>query len=242
MFNLALQAGKLFHKPYIPMLREDNVRTGFLGEIEYLALREKLPDPINDMLAFAYKYGWRRSEVLGLRWAQVDFGAGTVRLDPGTTKNREGRTVVLTDDLRAMLQRRWQVTRALGEQRGEPIPWVFHRSGEPVRDFRGAWREACKQVGIAGRVFHDLRRSAVRNMIRASIPKRVAMTISGHKTRSVFDRYNIVSEGDLREAAKKLGGDSVSGLKGVTESVTAESPRAPAGPYAGLGQDRGSEA
>lgn len=229
MFNLALQAGKLYHKPYIPMLQEDNVRTGFLGEIEYLALREALPAPLNHMLAFAYTYGWRKAEVTGLRWEQVDFQAGTVRLDPGTTKNREGRTVVLTEDLRAALRRLREEARTLAERKGAPIPWVFHRDGKPVRDFRGAWEAACAKAGVPGRLFHDLRRTAVRNMVRAGIPERVAMQISGHKTRSVFDRYNIVSEGDLREAARRLAG-----AENVTADVTAPSLTGPIRPYSTL--------
>lgn len=206
--NLGIKDEKILRRPYVPMLAEHNVRTGFLGEIEYLALREALPAPLNHVLAFAHAYGWRKSELLALTWDRVDLRAGTVRLDPGTTKNDEGRVVVLTPELLTLLSRLWQETRALAERTGTAIPWVFHRNGKQVRDFRGAWENACTKTGLAGKIPHDLRRTAVRNMIRAGIPERVAMMISGHKTRSVFDRYNIVSEGDLREAARKLAGVS----------------------------------
>jgi len=88
-------------------------------------------------------------------------------------------------------------------------PWVFHRTGKKVKGkritrFTKAWRNACEKAGTPGRIPHDLRRTAVRNLVRAGIPERVAMQMTGHKTRSVFERYNIVSECDLVEAAKKL--------------------------------------
>jgi integrase len=86
----------------------------------------------------------------------------------------------------------------------ELTPWIFHRKGKPIGDFRKAWATACKKAGVPGRILHDFRRTAVRNLVRAGVPERVAMQMTGHKTRSVFDRYNIVSEEDLMEAAKRL--------------------------------------
>jgi integrase len=215
MFNLSLQAGEIFHRPYIPRVRVENARKGFLGEIEHLSLRESLPVALKPVLDFAYVIPWRKSEVLGLTWDRVDLDAGTVRLD--TSKNYAGRVVVLPATLHETLQRLHDQTLALAEQIGKRIPWVFHRNGRPIRDFRGAWAKACKKAGVPGMLFHDLRRTGVRNMVRAGIPERVAMTISGHKTRSIFDRYNIVSEGDLRDAARKMERRT---LEPVTENVT----------------------
>ena len=90
------------------------------------------------------------------------------------------------------------------QQHYPTCPLVFHRKGQPIKDFRGSWERACREAGLSGKIPHDFRRSAIKNMVRAGIPERVAMMISGHRTRDVFDRYNIVSDGDMREAAEKI--------------------------------------
>ena len=203
-FNLAMQAGKILHKPHIPMLREQNVRTGFFEPAQYDTVSRHLPEAVRPVLAFAYITGWRvNSEVLGLEWRQVDFDAGTVRLDPGTTKNGDGRVFPMTAGLRELLEGRDRERLAL-QAKGIICPLVFHRRGKRIKSFRRVWLTACRLAGCPGRIPHDLRRTAVRNLVRAGIPERVAMTMTGHKTRSVFERYNIVSDGDLLEAARKL--------------------------------------
>lgn len=205
MFNLAIQAGKLIQKPHIPLLKEHNVRVGFFEREQFLAVLAHLPDPVRPAATFAYLTGWRiDSEVLPLEWRQVDFGAGEVRLDPGKTKNGEGRTFPMTRELREVLEQQRTITENLQRQLKVVCPRVFHRSGRPIKSFRVAFRSACAEAGCPGRVLHDFRRTAVRNLVRAGIPERVAMQMTGHKTRSVFERYNIVSVGDLREAARRL--------------------------------------
>src|SRR5688572_25821428 len=92
MFTLCVKANKLMVRPYIPMLEERNVRTGFFEREEFEAVRSNMPAPLRPVLTFAYVTGWRKAEILGLQWRQVDLNAGTVTLDPGTTKNSEGRT------------------------------------------------------------------------------------------------------------------------------------------------------
>jgi len=196
-FNLAVAAGKFWHRPHVPMLREANPRQGFFEPEMFETLRAELPDYLYGVITFGYYTGWRKSEIVSLRWQQVDLKRGEVRLEPGTTKNREGRTVFLDGELREVLERSW-------EMRVPACDYVFHRQAKPVGDFKKAWASACKRAGCMGMLFHDLRRTAVRNMVRAGIHERVAMEISGHKTRAIFDRYHIVSEGDLREAAWKL--------------------------------------
>ncbi|MFQ5934474.1 MAG: site-specific integrase, partial [Dehalococcoidia bacterium] len=163
-----------------------------------------LPPYLKPIVLFGYETGWRLREILKLQWQQVSLEEGWVRLDPGTTKNREGRLAYLSLGLLQILKSQAEATLGFQQQLGIIIPRVFHRDGRPIGSFYKAWRKACRKAGVPGMIFHDLRRTAVRNMVRAGIPERVAMQISGHKTRSVFERYNIVSEGDLREAARKL--------------------------------------
>jgi integrase len=211
---------KVDRLPFIPMLKEDNVRQGFFEYSEFLALRDALPGHLKGFVSFGYRTGWRVSEIAGLTWAQVDLENKIVRLEVGSTKNKEGRTVFLDDELLAVFQTQWNIRK----QTERLTPCVFpNRSGDgEITDIRKAWNEACRKTGLgygykidkayiekwqgklpAGPIFHDFRRTAVRNMVRAGVPERVAMMVSGHKTRSVFDRYDIVNEADLQTAALK---------------------------------------
>ncbi len=206
MFNLAQQAEKLPSVPYIPSLTENNIRTGFFEYEEFVALRNALPAFLRPVVTFGYYTGWRISEVLSLQWRQVDLNATEVRLDPGTTKNGKGRVIYLDGELLDIMKEQRTFVLSLQRERGEIVPWVFVNpdTADRIRYFRRPWIHACKQSGLTGRIFHDFRRTAVRNMVRAGVPEVVAMSISGHRTRSVFDRYNIVSEEDLREAARRV--------------------------------------
>ncbi|MCK9276243.1 MAG: site-specific integrase [Syntrophales bacterium] len=187
--------------PYIPMLKENNVRKGFFEHGEFLALREALPEYLHGFVTFAYKVGWRYSEICNLTWSHVDLAQGIVRLEAGETKNDEGRTVYLDEELLEIFTRQ----REAQKTNKCILPYVFPNTirTDKIVDIRGSWNRACKDAKIGKRLFHDFRRTAVRNMVRSGIPERVAMMISGHKTRSVFDRYNIVSDTDLKLAAHK---------------------------------------
>ena len=205
MYTLAIQAGKLLARPYVPMLAENNVRTGFFEREQFDSVIRHLPESVRPVVTFAYITGWRiPSEVLTLQWRQVDLDAGTVRLDPGTTKSGEGRVIHMTADLRTLLESQRAITDAYQKERGKICPWVFHRDGEQIQSFRVAWQTACRLAGCPGRIPHDLRRTAVRNFVRAGVSEHVAMKLSGHKTASVFRRYDIVSDSDLADAARKL--------------------------------------
>ena len=163
-----------------------------------------------------------QSEVLTLERRHLDLEAGTLRLDPGMAKNDDGRIVYLTPELHTLLGEQVQRIRDLERSKKQIVPWLFpHRgprlTGERIRDFRTAWATACWAAGVPGAHRHDFRRTAVRNLVNAGVPERVAMSITGHKTRSVFDRYHIVSPGDLQEAARRgLGIVGRIRLTGVT--------------------------
>ena len=126
-----------------------------------------------------------------------------MRLKAENSKNGESRFITLEGELAELIGRR-RARRQVNTKTGVMLcDLVFHRDGTPILDFRKAWAMATRRAGVPGRLFHDLRRTSVRNMIRAGVPERVAMQVSGHKTRSMLDRYNIVSEKDLREALQK---------------------------------------
>jgi integrase len=134
----------------------------------------------------------------------VDLAGGVVRLEPGTTKNNEGRTFPLIPELRALLERRQAITRRCERARARIVAHVFHRYGRPIKSLRRAWMRACRDAGRPGLLLHDLRRSAVRNLERAGISRSAAMKLTGHKTEAVYRRYAIVAESDLRDAGTKL--------------------------------------
>lgn len=128
---------------------------------------------------------------------QVELKARTIRLEPGTTKNRDGREVTMTANIWALVEQ--------CVQGKKPDDYVFTRQdGKPVRDFRKAWHTLCAAAGVPGLLFHDLRRTAARNFRRAGVAEGVIMRVGGWRTRSVFERYNIVSQADISDALHKL--------------------------------------
>lgn len=203
--NLARKQGRLTRIPYVPMLGENNARQGFFERADFEAVAAKLEEPITDIARFAYLSGWRKGEILPMTWAAVDRAAREIRL--ATSKNGQGRVLGYDEgsELEDLIDRRWKAREFTTRDKQTGLSeYVFHRRGAPIVDFKKAWGKACKDAKVPGRLFHDLRRTAVRDMMRAGVPQSVAMAISGHKTISVFNRYNITSEDDKREGLRRL--------------------------------------
>lgn len=196
-FNLAVEQGRLNVKPRIRMLEEDNARQGFFEHGDFLRLRDALVDYLQLPIAFLYLSGWRVDEMRKLRWSDVDLNAPSILLPRERSKNKQPRVLALAGELLSVIEQ------AAADRRPD-CPFVFHRGRHPVGDFSRSWKNALVAADLAGRIPHDFRRTAIRNMVRAGVPERVAMEIAGHKTREVFERYNIVSEVDLRIAQEKL--------------------------------------
>jgi integrase len=198
-FKLAVKRGNIERAPQFRHLSEaGNERKGFFEADEFARLLQYLPDDLQDFCRFAYTTGWRKSEIASLTWSDIE--GDVVRLRGENSKNRESRSVVLTGGLAQIIERRRQARVV----RGALTHFVFHRDGAPVQEFRKAWASACTKAGLCGKLFHDFRRTSVRAMIRSGVPQSIAMKISGHKTASMFRRYDIASEGDLREAMARV--------------------------------------
>ena len=244
-YKLAMERKRLSSAPHIRHLSEKgNARQGFFADAEFHSVVENLPAYLRDFVRFAYLTGWRKGEIASLRWQDVE--GDVVRLRAENSKNGEARMVTLDGDLAEIIKRRTDARKVVTQTGFLLAELVFHNAGFPIMDFRKAWATGCVMAGLGklvcptcnqegaahicetckaptrynGKLFHDFRRSAVRNMVRAGVPERVAMTISGHKTRSIFDRYNIVSEADLRNAMQRTQEYLVTAAQGEKRAAT----------------------
>ena len=202
-FRLGYQHELVGGMPVIKRLPELGVRNEFFLREEMDLLLPCLPEYLRDVALFGFLTGWRKGEIIGLRWSNVDRAGAVIRLEPEQNKGRTVRVLALQGELAALIERRWEARKAGGIKARH----VFHRDGHAVSDFHKTWAKACVRAGLGRRWFHSLRRSAARNMSLNGIPEKVIMSIMGHKTRVMFDRYNIVSEADQREYAKRLFGE-----------------------------------
>jgi integrase len=204
--HLGAVAGKVGPAPKVKTLHVENARKGFFEPEQHRAVVDHLPDYLKQVAEVAYITGWRtQSELLTRQWRHLDFEAGWLRLDPGESKNGKARNFPFTPELRTALEAQREYVRRIEMQTGAIIPWVFvHPDGSIIKSFRYAWKKACASAAVPGRLVHDLRRTAVRNLERAGVSRSAAMEMTGHKTETVFRRYAIVDSAMLQEAATKL--------------------------------------
>ncbi len=206
VLGAAFKLGKLSVPEYTKLSENGNARTGFWELEDFERLVAALPKYLKDAARFYYVTGWRKSEVVGLRWDEVNLTAATITLTD--SKNGERRTIPIVAAIAEIL-RRAEGSR-LVERDGEPVvsDYVFHRNGRPLGDFKRAWNTARVAAGLPRGTVHDLRRTAVRNFEQAGVPRSVAMKITGHKTEAVYRRYAIVSSGDMQRALEKVSTSS----------------------------------
>lgn len=201
-FRLALRERRLAALPWIPRLSEKgNARQGFFEKDELEAILPHLPAPLDAATLFGYLYGWREDEIRLLRWDAIDRHAREIRLYE--SKNGEGRSLPLDEGGWTLIEAQWSAREFPTREGASGLSqWVFHRNGKPVdkSTWGRQWRAARIAAKLPCKLFHDLRRTAIRNMIRAGVPESIAMKISGHRTRAIFDRYNITDERDKRKA------------------------------------------
>lgn len=203
---VAHKAGRLASLPPIPSVRVENTRTSFFEAGEFEALRSHVPPVPRAVVTFMYWTGWRRNEVLTRQWRHVDFDRGVVTLEPGETKSGEGRAFPFSEipELRELLYELRRETDAVQRRLGRVVPWVFHRNGKPVKSIRQAWRTACRNAGLVGKIPHDFRRTAVRRLEFAGVSRSVAMKLVGHRSEAIYRRYAITNDQDLREGLRKV--------------------------------------
>ncbi len=203
LLRRALKLGEQHHPPLVlrvphfDMLPLDNVRTGVVGHDDYRTLRDLLPPHARIALVIAYHTGARKGEIQKICRDQIDLAGARIVLPARSTKNRSLRYLPIYGDMQAELD----MALAAGETK---CPFLIQHNGEPVLDWKKSWKAACTQASLEATLFHDLRRTALTNMIEAGFSEKEAMEISGHKTRAVFDRYHIVSEKRLKMLAGKL--------------------------------------
>ncbi len=197
-FNLAKKQEILRDVPFFTILSEDNARQVFFEKAEYESVLESLPDYLKGLIQVAHITGWRKAEVLGLTWESVDRQARELKLR--TSKNKEGRCIPLEGELWNIIEGQWAVREVKLNDKTLISKWVFHNRGKQIKSYYKAWHKACDAAGVCGKLPHDFRRTAARNMTRAGVSETVAMKITGHKTNAMFRRYNITSQEDMTKA------------------------------------------
>ena len=199
-FRIGVENERVLGVPKFRLIDADNVREGFLEHGDYERLRDALAEPVRLMMVIAYHTGARAGAILSLRWDRVDLKGGVV-LPPGAQQRnkRVGAWPIYAD-----LERALREAKFVRDRDWPNVELVIHRSGRKLVDYRDGWSTGCKAAGLEGLRFHDLRRSAVRNLLDAGLDESSVMKIVGHRTRAMLDRYNIVSVKDVKRAAKTM--------------------------------------
>jgi len=204
-FRLAQKAGMVAFRPEISTLREESQPREFFEADQYRAVLENLPAYLKPAIQTAFITGWRiKSEILTRQKQHLDLQSGFLNLEREETSSGEERRFPLTPGMGELLVRQLKEVNELERKTGRMIPWLFHHNGKPIKDFRKAWALACGRAGVIGKVPHDFRRTAIRNLERAGIPRPAAMAMVGHRTESIYQRYKVADETMLKESAAKL--------------------------------------
>jgi site-specific recombinase XerD len=205
-FHLARRAGKVADIPAFDMLAENNVRTGYMDEADLDRLLEHLPRYLHNLVAVAFFTGWRtNSELLTRERRHVRDGWLVLEVGEGKTRKARQFPVAMIPRLKAAIDDQLERVAAMEKSLGRVIPWLFvGATGERIKSFRTAWLTARVKAGLLNAIPHDFRRVAVRALNAAGVPIKTAMEMVGHRTMSVYHRYDIVDERDLRAGGEKL--------------------------------------
>jgi integrase len=204
-YTLAAIKGLLPYRPKLPSIAVHNARQGFVTEEQLETLVAELPAWLQAPTRFAFLTGWRKSEILGLRWSSIDLENGVARVEADQSKTRRAREFPFRamPDLEALILAQREATSAWERAHAKICPWVFHRDGERIGYIYGAWRAAAERAGLEI-LLHDMRRSAIRQMELAGVPRSTAMRLSGHLTESTYTRYAITSQSDMEAGVAKI--------------------------------------
>jgi integrase len=199
VFNLAIREDMVLKNPCwkVTMLKEDNKRDRILSAEEFKQLLAQLPGYLNPIVSLAYYTGMRRGEILRLTWKRVNMQEGYLNLEPEDTKNSEPRRIYFNEIL-------WEIFRRARKVRNLKHDYVFTYRGKPIKEFREGFNKALEKAGIENFHFHDLRHTFNTNMRKAGVDQTVIMKLTGHKTLSMFNRYNTVDQEDATDAMKRL--------------------------------------
>jgi integrase len=199
MFNLAVREELAERNPCwkIKMLPENNTRDRILSVDELERLLGYLPPHAGRIVHFAYLTGMRAGEIFNLNWDKVDLAQELVRLGAEDTKTSEPRVVFLCG-------RAYGILKVAGSVRSLDHNRVFTYRGKPIKKIKKAFTNACRKAGIVNFRFHDLRHTFNTNMRKAGVDHSVIMKLTGHKTPSMFQRYNTVDVDDAKLAYRRL--------------------------------------